>query len=147
MTSDPTSVEDLLQEVFIAAFNGVGRFRGESEVDTWMHTIAANKVRNWWESNRRRHRRECFAASPDTGETPTPDRDLEVLEHRARLCRAVGALAPKFRDAFNARVIGGLSLHEASVALGVPVSTVSHRTRRAERILCQALDIEPDPAL
>jgi RNA polymerase sigma-70 factor, ECF subfamily len=55
------------------------------------------------------------------------------------------ALSAKLREAFVVRVIEGMSLHEASEVLGVPISTVSYRTRRAEELLCKALDIPGYP--
>ena len=44
MTGEPGSVDDLVQEVFIAAFSALGRFRGEARIETWLYTITANKV-------------------------------------------------------------------------------------------------------
>lgn len=141
MTGDPACVDDLVQEVFIAAFANLASFRGDSQFRTWLYRIATNKVRNWWDSDQRRRRREQRAVElPDPGPS-TPDEDLEAHEHRERLYRAMATLSAKLREAFVARVIEGMSLQEASAALGVPISTVSYRTRRAEDLLCEALGI------
>ncbi|MFO7566978.1 MAG: RNA polymerase sigma factor [Enhygromyxa sp.] len=141
MTGDPAAVDDLVQEVFIAAFSHLEGFRGDSQIQTWLYRIATNKVRNWWDSDQRRRRRERRSAElPEPGPS-TPDEDLEAREHREQLYRAMGSLSTKLREAFVARVIEGMSLQEASEALGVPVSTVSYRTRRAEDLLCEALGI------
>ena len=40
-----------------------------------------------------------------------------------------------------ARVLEGMTLKEASTALGVGISTLSYRTRKAEQLLCEALGI------
>src|SRR5690606_21569694 len=141
MTGDPASVDDLVQEVFIAAFAHLGSFRGDSQFQTWLYRIATNKVRNWWDSDQRRRRRELRSTEVPEPSFGTPDEDLEAREHRERLYRALGSLSAKLREAFVARVIEGMSLQEASEALGVPVSTVSYRTRRAEDLLCEALGI------
>ncbi len=141
MTGDPAAVDDLVQEVFIAAFANLGGFRGDSQFRTWLYRIATNKVRNWWDSDQRRRRREHRAAElPELGPS-TPAEELEATEHRERLYRAMATLSNKLREAFVARVIEGMSLQEASEALGVPISTVSYRTRRAEDLLCEALGI------
>ena len=142
MTGDPNSVDDLVQEIFIAAFSSIQHFRGESHVRTWLYRIATNKVRNWWDSNQRRRRREWRASMIPEESPPTPVEDLESSEHRERLYQAIGALPSKLREAFVARVIEGLSLQEASEALEVPISTVSYRTRRAEDLLCEALGLD-----
>ena len=145
MIGDPASVDDLVQEVFIAAFVGLERFRGESEVHTWLYRIAANKVRNWWDSDRRRRRRELRASQVPRHNPNTPHEDLEASEHRERLYAALGELSPSLREAFVARVIENMSLKEASAALEIPVSTVSYRTRRAEDRLCELLGIPGHP--
>ena len=46
MTGQPGAVDDLVQEVFIAAFQHLGSFRGDSQFRTWLYRIATNKVRN-----------------------------------------------------------------------------------------------------
>lgn len=141
MTGDPASVDDLVQEVFIAAFANLDRFRGDSQIHTWLYRIVANKARNWWDSEQRRRRRELRATQIPAPSPNTPQDQLEVSEHRERLYLSLGQLSPKLREAFVARVIEGMSLLEASEALEVPVSTVSYRTRRAEELLCQALGV------
>jgi RNA polymerase sigma-70 factor (ECF subfamily) len=141
MTGDPAAVDDLVQEVFIAAFAHLDSFRGDSQFRTWLYRIATNKVRNWWDSDQRRRRREHRSAELPGFDANNPDEDLEAREHRERLYRAMGKLSTKLREAFVARVIEGMSLQEASEALGIPISTVSYRTRRAEDVLCEALGI------
>jgi RNA polymerase sigma-70 factor (ECF subfamily) len=141
MTGDPGAVDDLVQEVFIAAFANLASFRGDSQFRTWLYRIATNKVRNWWDSDQRRRRREHRSAEGGEPGSQTPDEDLETREHRERLYGALAKLSSKLREAFVARVIEGMSLQEASEVLGVPISTVSYRTRRAEDLLCAALGI------
>ncbi|WP_181233995.1 RNA polymerase sigma factor [Enhygromyxa salina] len=141
MTGDPASVDDLVQEVFIAAFANLDRFRGDSQLHTWLYRIVVNKARNWWDSEQRRRRRELRATQIPAQVQTTPHDQLEVHEHREQLYVALGELSPKLREAFIARVVEGMSLLEASEALEVPVSTVSYRTRRAEELLCQALGV------
>ena len=141
MVGDPAAVDDLVQEVFIAAFSALPRFRGDAQLGTWLYTIATNRVRNWWDSQRRRRRREDVATSEPPDEPDSPEADLETKQQRARFYAALGALPDKLREAFVARAIEGMSLIEASAALGTPISTVSYRTRRAEQELCAALGI------
>lgn len=141
MVGDPGAVDDLVQEVFISAFTSLSRFRGDAQLGTWLYTIATNRVRNWWDSQRRRRRREDIAATRHAPDPESPESDLEAKQQRARFYAALGTLPDKLREAFVARAVEGMSLVEASAALGVPISTVSYRTRRAEQLLCAALDI------
>lgn len=145
MTGDAGWVDDLVQEVFIAAFSRLDSFRGEAAVGTWLHRITVNKVRNAWDSRRRRLARESEAVRPEASDHDAPDEEVAAAEQLRRFYAALGGLPPKFRDAFVCRVIEELSLEEASAALGVPVSTVSYRARRAEALLAEALGLEAVP--
>lgn len=144
MVGDSGVVDDLVQEVFIAAFSALHRFRGDAQIETWLYTIATNKVRNWWDAKRRRDAREQHASSEPAGEPTTPEEHLAANEHLARLYTALGRLPHKFREAFTVRAIEHLSLQDASAMLGVPVSTVSYRCRRAEQLLCAELGIDEE---
>lgn len=141
MTGDATTVDDLVQEVFISAFTALGSFRSDAQLDTWLYTIATNKVRNWWDARRRRAAREHAATVVEREPPPTPEEGLESDEHLRRFYAALGGLPDKLREAFTARAIEHLSLADAAAVLGVPVSTVSYRTRRAETLLCEALGL------
>ena len=47
--SDPFAAEELVQEVFVAAFTGLSRFSGERPIGSWMLGIANNKLKNHYE--------------------------------------------------------------------------------------------------
>jgi RNA polymerase sigma-70 factor (ECF subfamily) len=141
MCGDPAAVDDIVQDVFISAFAALPRFRGDSQLGTWLYTIATNRVRNFWDAQRRRKRREDIAASHGPDATDSPEQDLVASQQRTRFYTALATLPDKLREAFVARAIEGMNLVDASAALGAPISTVSYRTRRAEQMLCAALGI------
>lgn len=145
MTGDVASLDDIVQEVFIAVFTALPGFRRDAQFETWLYTIAANKVRNWWDARRRRTAREQQVAHAHVDAPTTPEESLESQERLARFYDALGQLPDKFREAFTARAIEHLSLQDASAVLGVPISTVSYRTRRAEEMLCESLGLPLPP--
>lgn len=146
MCGDPSVVEDLLQEVFISAFAALPGFRGDARLSTWLYKIAANRVSNFWDAKRRRAHRETVASPNSHGQAPeSPEEDLVAKQQRERLYTALAALPDIFREAFVARAIEGMTLLDASAALGAPISTVSYRTRRAEQALCEALGLPAPP--
>lgn len=141
MTGNASVVDDLVQEVFIAAFSALPGFRRDAQLDTWLYRITVNKVRNWWDAEHRRHRREQRVAESPREPVSTPEEEATASEHRHRLYEALGQLPHRMREAFTARALDNLSLQEASQRLGVPVSTVSYRTRKAEERLCALLEL------
>jgi RNA polymerase sigma-70 factor, ECF subfamily len=138
LTGDPALVDDLVQEVFVTAFTHLHQFREDSQLHTWIYRIALNKVRNHLDSDQRRRGRERRSAELATPDTATLEDQLDEQGHRRRLSAAMDTLPDKLRKAFICRAIEGMSLQEASEVLGVAVSTVSYRARRAHALLCEA---------
>ena len=42
MTPNPDDVDDIVQELFVRAWKGLPRFRGEAQFSTWLYRIAVN---------------------------------------------------------------------------------------------------------
>lgn len=144
MIGDPASVDDLVQEVFIAAFAALPGFRRDAQVGTWLYRIALNKSRNWWKAQQRRRHREREGHSTSQTEPAGPEEEVSKAHHLERLYEALRQLPHRYREAFVARHIQGMELVEASRHLGAPVSTVSYRARRAMAMLERALvEVEP----
>lgn len=56
MGNDEETVEDLLQETFVRAFNGLKSFEKKSTFKTWITKIAINTTRNFQSKRRRRNK-------------------------------------------------------------------------------------------
>ncbi len=46
--------DDILQNVFIKAWQGIEKFRGESKLQTWLYSIASNEVFTHFAKNKKR---------------------------------------------------------------------------------------------
>jgi RNA polymerase sigma-70 factor (ECF subfamily) len=77
MVGDPEEASDALQDAFLSAFRAADRFRGESQVTTWLHRIVVNACHD------RLRRRKVRPA------TPTEDETLDVISND-RLSRSGG---------------------------------------------------------
>lgn len=141
MTGAATAVDDLVQDVFIAAFARIDRFPGDRQLHTWLYGLANEVARAWWSRDRRRGRREQQACEQPDDMPETPHDQLERVEQRERLYAALGSLPAKQREPFVALVIEGLSDQDVAEALGLPGVIASERRRRAEERLCQALGL------
>ncbi|MPZ17480.1 MAG: sigma-70 family RNA polymerase sigma factor [Luteitalea sp.] len=88
---------DLTQDVFVRAYRGIRRFRGNAGVSTWLHRIAVNRSLNHLASRRRAHE----PIEPETRvdeDAPAPDEGVASAE-RARLVRAAIARLPRVQRA------------------------------------------------
>jgi RNA polymerase sigma factor (sigma-70 family) len=136
----PGEVDDVVQEVFIAAFLGLRKFRGQCRLRTWLFTIAVNKCR----SLRFRRRRPLSFASVDdpeavVGSDPSGDKAAMDQETFARVRRAVQALPRKYREVIVMKYLQGLETGEACELLGLTVNAMQVRLNRARAKLKEQL--------
>lgn len=131
---DRTDLEDLVQEVFVIAFRGLDRFRGDARLSTWLYRICVNVALGRIRTRRRRplaygvSNLDTASADPSLTERPeTPDKTLERREDRERVYRALEQLAPKKRVVLYLHEIEGLDLKD--IAYIVDSNPVTVRTR------------------
>jgi len=131
---DRTDLEDLVQEVFVIAFRGLERFRGDARLSTWIYRICVNVALGRIRTRRRRpaaigvNDLDATAMDPSLTERPeTPDKALERQQDRERVYRALELLAPKKRIVLYLHEIEGLDLKD--IAYLVDSNPVTVRTR------------------
>ena len=131
---DRTDLEDLVQEVFVIAFRGLDKFRGDARLSTWLYRICVNVALGRIRTRKRRPTAygvtDLDATSPDPSlvERPeTPDKSLERRRDQESVYRALEMLAPKKRIVLYLHEIEGLDLKE--IAYLVDSNPVTVRTR------------------
>ena len=131
---DRTDLEDLVQEVFVIAFRGLDRFRGDARLSTWLYRICVNVALGRIRTRKRRPAAfgvpdlDAAAIDPSMTERPeTPDKSLERRQDQERVYRALETLPPKKRIVLYLHEIEGLDLKE--IAYLVDSNPVTVRTR------------------
>jgi RNA polymerase sigma-70 factor (ECF subfamily) len=123
--------QDATQETFIRAWRGLGRFRGDSAVSTWLYRIVTNRCLNVIAA-----RRPAENLDPDL---PLSASDpAEITEQRERftaVARRVMSLVPEQRAAVVLRDFEGLSYEEVAEVLGVSVAAVKGRIHRGRLVV------------
>lgn len=139
--------EEITQDAFAQAFKHLSKFRGDSRFYTWLFRIAINAGL----MRLRRHRANVISiddqveseegTSPrqlkDCG--PTPERRYLQQEMREILATSIGQLPSGYRSVFELRAMQGFSTEETAQALGVSLTAVKSRLRRARLQLRQSL--------
>jgi RNA polymerase sigma-70 factor, ECF subfamily len=131
---DRTDLDDLVQEVFVIAFRGLDRFRGDARLSTWLYRICVNVALGRIRTRKRRPAAvgmvdlDTAATDPTFADRPeTPDTSLERRRTQESVYRALEELAPKKRIVLYLHEIEGLDLKE--IAYLVDSNPVTVRTR------------------
>jgi len=123
-------LDDLVQDVFVIAFRGLARFRGEARLSTWLYRICVNVALGRIRSKTRRPPAVPMV-NPIVDEVesspPSPEQTLSQKQDRERVYRALEAMQPKKRVVLYLHEIEGLELKD--IAYIVDAHPVTVRTR------------------
>ena len=128
---------ELMQDVFIRAWRGLGTFRGDSAFPSWLHRLTVNAMLESRRSEKRRVARVLPMEDPGTigAIAPAESPDLQM-----DLDRAIAALPEGARVAFVLHAIEGYKHEEIAAQLGIAAGTVKAQLHRARKLLIQALN-------
>ena len=133
VAGDAGEAEDAVQDGFLKAWRGLGRFRRDAPLRPWLLRIVANEARNRRRSAGRRAalalRAEREGVSGDAA--PSPEAAALAADERARLPAALDALPEEARLVLACRYLLDLSESETAAALGIRRGTVKSRASRA----------------
>jgi RNA polymerase sigma-70 factor (ECF subfamily) len=132
--------EEICQEVFLSVIKNLDSFQGESQFQTWLFRIAANKARDFREKRIAAKRGggqttvSLQAENPETGLTPdppdhspAPDENLMNAEQLSLVRASLDQLSGPCREIVELRYFGDLSYEELGATLDLNVKTVSSR--------------------
>lgn len=146
-TGNAEDARDIVQEVFVRAFRGVGQFRGDSALSTWLTRIAMNLCLNF---RRDRHtaatlldqREEVVRANMPPVVPPGPEEELRRKELAQRIRRLVDTLPKRERMAFVMKFYNDMKIREISEAMQISEGTVKSFLHRALVTLRKSLTAE-----
>jgi RNA polymerase sigma-70 factor (ECF subfamily) len=146
---DSASVEEALQDVFMAVWRNAKGYRAEARVSTWLYQIThyiALRSRARLDRHHGSLRFEASGNDEDDGEDWTGETyltsDERVLD-RLVLSDALRSLSPKHREVLVLIFQHGFSLDEAARILDVPAGTVKSRISYARKALWRELYSTP----
>ena len=123
--------EDALQETMLRAYRGLGGFRGQASVSTWLKTIADNQCASLAQKRARHvigeHLRQLILLLEEVRRS-----GYESGDDRSRRVRRTLARAPRQdRDVIFLRFFKQLTLEEIAGTLGIGLSSAKMRLYRA----------------
>ena len=134
--------DDLLQNVFLKAWNNIHNFRGEAKLSTWLHKIAINESLNFLQQERQK--REITDNSDDEFLLRNMEADsyFDGDALQAALQKAILSLPEKQRLVFNMRYYDEMKYEEISEILGTSVGALKANYHHAVKKIAQSIDIE-----
>jgi RNA polymerase sigma-70 factor, ECF subfamily len=147
LLSDAEEARDAAQETFLKVYRGLGGFRGDAGLKTWIYRIAINQAMNqkrWW---RRRKREETISLDITRGEANTtigsllpgrgisPEAQAISSERERNILRALDEIKEEYRIALMLREIEELSYEEIGQTLSISIGTVKSRIARGREEL------------
>ncbi len=132
--------EDVSQEVFLAALKNLKKFRGQSNVSTWLTRIAVNKVRSHQRKlgSRIRAMKAAARMGKQRGELG-PEAASVDREVFGRVRGAVQNLPSRYREVVVMRYLEQMPSSEIVQVLGISRSAMDARLHRARKRLKQVL--------
>ena len=139
LTGSGETAQDLTQQTFAKAWQGLPTYQGRANLATWLHRIAYHEYTHWLRSKRDDLPLEDAAEVADLREARGLDSIL--------VTRALTRLPHEQRETFLLYYMQEFSVQEVAEMLDVPAGTVKSRLFSARQRLRELLQAGDAPAL
>ena len=139
---DQALAEDLVQEVFLAALNSLDKFRGDSQLYTWLRSIAFHKINDFYRHEARELKPK--QSSPDFNPMEleqTRDNEpatytlLESEEIRQSVHQVLGGLPHDYQKVLVMKYFEEMPVLEISQVMGRSPKSVEGFLSRARKAM------------
>lgn len=147
MIRDREQVEDLVQEVFMKAFDNLESYNTQYAFSTWIYRIATNHTIDYLRKKKLKTLSINDPVTTKDGEmnVQLPDENFEtdraiIRKQRKKMIEsAISNLPEKYRDVIKMRHMEEMSYQEISDELDLPLGTVKAHIFRAREMLYKTL--------
>ncbi len=136
---------EVTQETFLAAWQGLPAFRGEARFSTWLYRIAYNCALKQLEQRKRDRaiqlevQAEQIVAS--TGREQRVDAELEARARQALVHEHLANLPAKYRIVLVLRHLQDMTYEEMAEILTMPIGTIKTHLFRARNLLKERIEM------
>ena len=139
---DKTVAEDLVQEVFLAALGSLDRFRGDSQLYTWLRSIAFHKLNDYYRRRAREPRAEqstpeiqALKLEQATGDDQPVVAAMESEETRQEVHQALVDLPDDYQEVLVLKYFEEMPVLKISKVMGRSPKSVEGLLSRARKAL------------
>ncbi len=136
MKLPPEEVEDVTQEVFLAATKSIKRFKGDASFYTWLSNIAQYKIADFY--RRRGRKPELTELDPEANINSEASDWKESVAVRL----ALEQLPHHYQEIILLRFNEGLHFEQIAKTLRISLEAAKSRYRRAVAALAEGLQVD-----
>jgi len=139
MLQNYEEANEITQETFLAAWQGLSSFRGDARFSTWLYRIAYNCSLKQLEQRKRDNARQLAMQEEHTlqhGNGAEPlDFELDAYDDLALVREHLSMLPAKYRIVLVLRHLQEMTYEEMAEILTVPIGTIKTHLFRARNLL------------
>ncbi len=136
MVVDHDDANDVLQNVFIRVWNGLGNFRENSQLYTWLYRIATNECLTFLEQQKKKSAISLSDVESGLSNQIKADKHFDASRLEWKLQLAIQQLPEKQRVVFNLRYYDEMPYEEMSKVLetseGALKASYHHAVKKIE---------------
>jgi RNA polymerase sigma-70 factor (ECF subfamily) len=140
---DQAVAEDLVQEVFLAALGSLNKFRGDSQLYTWLRSIAFHKINDFYRRQAREPKAEksfpdfnAMKQLEQTGDNePSTLTVLESEEIRQSVHQALAGLPQDYQEVLVLKYLKDMPVLAISQVMGRSPKSVEGLLARARKAM------------
>jgi RNA polymerase sigma-70 factor (ECF subfamily) len=136
MVIEHDDANDVLQNVLIRVWNGLGNFREDSQLFTWLYRIATNECLTWLEQQKKRSAVSLSEVESGLSNRIKADKHFDASKLEWKLQLAIQQLPEKQRVVFSLRYYDEMPYEEMSRVLdtseGALKASYHHAVKKIE---------------
>jgi RNA polymerase sigma-70 factor (ECF subfamily) len=144
---DKTTAEDLVHEVFMAALSSLDKFRGDSQLYTWLRSIALHKINDFYRHQAREPRPRESSVDSDGleleqtgGNEPSTHTLMEDEEDRQSVHQALADLPHDYQEVLVLKYLKDMPVLAISQIMGRSPKSVEGLLSRARKAMRDNLE-------
>lgn len=134
-----TDADDVIQNVFIKAWNGLDQFREDAKLFTWLYRIATNESLTYLEQSKKKSSQSFDDMSETLSDKLQGETDFDEKKAVWKLQLAIQQLPEKQRVVFNLRYFEEMPYEEMSEILDTSVGALKasyhHAVKKIEEYI------------
>lgn len=128
MLGNQAEAQEVAQEIFLAAYQGMDKFRAEGSARAWLFGIARRQCARRIERGPKRHLELVADSHADSA---TSDEGLREERRRESLQKHLSTLKPSEREVLLLRFSGDMSFGEIALLMEITEASARKRASRA----------------